>query len=88
MLPDNHIKERLSRRFIEAIANYNGFTTSKPDDDYGVDIEVKEIFLNEAADKEYVLFFEHDAVNECCTVQHTERGVKLKETFKFNELFS
>ncbi|PJC62975.1 MAG: MBL fold metallo-hydrolase, partial [Flavobacteriales bacterium CG_4_9_14_0_2_um_filter_32_27] len=51
-------------------------------------LEEKEIFLNEAADKEYVLFFEHDAVNECCTVQHTERGVKLKETFKFNELFS
>lgn len=45
-------------------------------------------FLNEAADKEYVLFFEHDAVNECCTVQHTEKGVRLKETFKFNEFFS
>lgn len=48
----------------------------------------KEKFLNEAADKEYVLFFEHDSVNECCTVQHTEKGVRLKETFKFNEFFS
>lgn len=47
----------------------------------------KEKFLNEAADKEYVLFFEHDHVNECCTVQHTEKGVRLKDTFKFNELF-
>ena len=44
-------------------------------------------FLNEAADNQYVLFFEHDSVNECCTVQHTEKGVRLKETFKFNELF-
>lgn len=44
--------------------------------------------LNEAADNQYVLFFEHDSVNECCTVQHTERGVRLKETFKFNELFT
>lgn len=43
--------------------------------------------LNEAADNQYVLFFEHDAVNECCTVQHTEKGVRLKETFKFSELF-
>ncbi|MBI2281466.1 MAG: MBL fold metallo-hydrolase [Bacteroidetes bacterium] len=48
----------------------------------------KEKFLNEAADNQYVLFFEHDSVNECCTVQHTEKGVRLKETFKFNELFS
>lgn len=44
-------------------------------------------FLNEAADNQYILFFEHDSVNECCTVQHTEKGVRLKETFKFNELF-
>lgn len=48
----------------------------------------KEKFLNEAADNQYVLFFEHDSVNECCTVQHTEKGVRLKETFKFNEFFS
>ena len=51
-------------------------------------MDEKAKFLNEAADKEYVLFFEHDLVNECCTVQHTERGVRLKETFKFNELFT
>jgi glyoxylase-like metal-dependent hydrolase (beta-lactamase superfamily II) len=51
-------------------------------------LDEKAKFLNEAADKEYVLFFEHDAVNECCTVQHTEKGVRLKETFKFNEFFS
>lgn len=51
-------------------------------------LDEKAKFLNEAADKEYILFLEHDAVNECCTVQHTEKGVRLKETFKFNELFS
>jgi hypothetical protein len=46
----------------------------------------KERFLNEAADNEYVLFLEHDAVNECCTVQHTEKGIRLKDTFSFAEL--
>lgn len=51
-------------------------------------LDEKAKFLNEAADKEYVLFLEHDSVNECCTVQHTEKGVRLKETFKFNELFT
>lgn len=46
----------------------------------------KEKFLNEAADKGYVLFLEHDSVNECCTLQHTEKGVRVKDTFKFSEL--
>ena len=47
----------------------------------------KQKFLNTAAEKEYVLFFEHDSVNECCTLETTEKGVRLKETFSFQELF-
>jgi len=46
----------------------------------------KEKFLNEAADNNYVLFFEHDPVNECCTVKHTEKGVRLDRTFKLSDL--
>jgi hypothetical protein len=34
------------------------------------------------------LFLEHDSVNECCTLQMTEKGVRLKDTFKFEELFT
>ena len=49
-------------------------------------MEEKKLFLDEAADNEYVLFLEHDSVNECCTVQHTEKGVRLKDTFKLGEL--
>ncbi|MCK9421572.1 MAG: MBL fold metallo-hydrolase [Bacteroidales bacterium] len=41
----------------------------------------KEAFLNEAAQKGYILFFEHDILHECCTVQETEKGVRLRETF-------
>ncbi len=48
----------------------------------------KEIFLNTAVEKDYVLFLEHDSVNQLCTLQQTEKGVRLKETFDFNELFS
>ena len=51
-------------------------------------IKEKAAFLNQAADKDYYLFLEHDAYNEVCTVQHTEKGVRLKETFKFNNIFS
>ncbi|HYG17481.1 MAG TPA: MBL fold metallo-hydrolase [Ohtaekwangia sp.] len=46
----------------------------------------KEKFLNEAADGGYVLFLEHDPVHECCTVKHTEKGVRLDETFSLKEI--
>ena len=47
----------------------------------------KEKFLNTAADNEYVLFLEHDSVNECCTLQRTEKGIRLKDTFSFEDYF-
>lgn len=46
----------------------------------------KAAFLNEAAEKEYILFFEHDPINQCCTLQQTEKGVRLKETFRLEDI--
>lgn len=46
----------------------------------------KERFLKEAADNQYVLFLEHDAVNECCTVKNTEKGVRLDRTLPLSEI--
>ncbi len=43
-------------------------------------------FLNEAADNNYVLVFQHDPVNECCTVKHTEKGVRVDQIFPFSDL--
>ncbi|TCP23843.1 glyoxylase-like metal-dependent hydrolase (beta-lactamase superfamily II) [Tenacibaculum skagerrakense] len=51
-------------------------------------LKEKEAFLTEAADKEYFLFLEHDAYNEIITVKHTEKGVRLKETYKFTDIFN
>ena len=51
-------------------------------------LDEKELFLNKAADENYILFLEHDAHNELCTVQHTEKGIRLKNTYKFNEIFN
>tara|TARA_B110001454_G_scaffold218869_1_gene248335 strand:+ start:80 stop:925 length:846 start_codon:yes stop_codon:yes gene_type:complete len=51
-------------------------------------IKEKAAFLNQAADKEYYLFLEHDAYNELCTVAHTEKGVRLKNTHKFTDIFN
>jgi glyoxylase-like metal-dependent hydrolase (beta-lactamase superfamily II) len=50
-------------------------------------LEEKEQFLNLAADNKYYLFLEHDAHNEIITVQHTEKGVRLNETFTCNDIF-
>ena len=46
----------------------------------------KQAFLNEAADNGYVLVLQHDPVNECCTVQHTEKGVRLDQVFAFRDI--
>ena len=47
----------------------------------------KELFLNKACDENFILFLEHDSVNECATLQRTEKGIRLKESFSFSELF-
>lgn len=47
----------------------------------------KEKFLNLAADNNYYLFLEHDAHNEIITVQHTEKGVRLKDLFTCKDIF-
>jgi len=48
-------------------------------------MDEKKLFLDNAANKDYILFLQHDAYNECCTVQQTEKGVRLKETIRFFE---
>ena len=43
-------------------------------------------FLDLAADNNFYLFLEHDAHNQIITVQHTEKGVRLKEVFSCEEV--
>jgi glyoxylase-like metal-dependent hydrolase (beta-lactamase superfamily II) len=49
-------------------------------------LDEKSSFMQTAADNHYVLFLEHDSVNECCTLENTEKGIRLKESFQFGEL--
>ncbi len=51
-------------------------------------LDEKEQFLNDAAEKNYYLFLEHDAHNEIVTVQHTEKGIRLKDIYKAKEIFN
>jgi len=48
----------------------------------------KEKLLNSAAENNYYLFLEHDAHNQIITVKQTEKGVRLNESFTFNEIFN
>lgn len=46
----------------------------------------KQKFLKEAVDKEYILFFEHDPLNECCTLGMTEKGIRQRDIFRLSDI--
>jgi glyoxylase-like metal-dependent hydrolase (beta-lactamase superfamily II) len=49
-------------------------------------IDEKANFLNAAADNGHYLLLGHDAHHEVITLEHTEKGVRLKEVFKAEEV--
>lgn len=49
-------------------------------------MEERQRILTQAADEGWILFFEHDPMNECCTVKHSEKGVVVDELFKLSEI--
>ena len=51
-----------------------------------ITMKEKSQFLNHAAQNDYVLFLEHDSVNECCTLHQTEKGIQLNQTFSLSDL--
>ncbi len=53
-----------------------------------ITLEEKSLFLQNAVKEEYMLFFEHDAHNELCTLKNTEKGARLNTLHTFNEIFN
>jgi glyoxylase-like metal-dependent hydrolase (beta-lactamase superfamily II) len=51
-----------------------------------ITLQEKGEFLQMATDEEYILFMEHDIENECCNLKHTDKGVRLNETFKLKDV--
>ena len=49
-------------------------------------LQEKKSFLNEAAANDYILFFEHDYKNECCSLQQTDRGIRAGNFFSLVEI--
>ncbi len=46
----------------------------------------KKMFLKEAIQNDYILFFEHDPQYECCNLHQTEKGIRPKEFFRIEEI--
>lgn len=46
-----------------------------------VTLHEKRSFLQEAIENNYILYFEHDPLQECCTLQLTEKGIRHRELF-------
>ncbi|MBS1946755.1 MAG: MBL fold metallo-hydrolase [Bacteroidetes bacterium] len=49
-------------------------------------LQEKKLFLSEALSNNYILFFEHDPVNECCDLQMSGRGIREKNFFRLDEV--
>ncbi len=51
-----------------------------------ITMEEKDRFLKEAVANEYIIFFEHDSINQCCTLEQTIKGIRMKEAFPLSEI--
>ncbi len=51
-----------------------------------ITLEEKGKFLTRAAEGNFVLMLEHDNINECCTLENTERGIRLGQTLQLSEV--
>ena len=50
-------------------------------------LKEKDLFLNYAADNNVLLLLEHDSVNEAISLKRTEKGVRVNQTLKCDEIF-
>lgn len=49
-------------------------------------LKEKKSLLNQAIEENWLLYFEHDAVNELCSLQQSERGIRSLETLSLQNL--
>ena len=46
----------------------------------------KQNVLNKAIENNWTLFFEHDPITECITLERTERGIVKKDMMKLEDI--
>jgi hypothetical protein len=49
-------------------------------------LEEKSKLLQEAVNNQYLLFFEHDPLIECCTLSNTEKGIRMQNSGNLKDL--
>lgn len=49
-------------------------------------LKEKEYYLKMAVENNWLLYFEHDPHIELCSLQQTDKGIRLKETMKLSDL--
>ena len=50
-------------------------------------LKEKKVFLETVAKKRYTLFLEHDYYQSCCTLKETDKGIRLDQSFQFEDKF-
>jgi len=50
-------------------------------------LEDRKSFYRRAIAEDMLLFMEHDAENEVISLKETEKGARLKQSYRFHELF-
>ena len=51
-----------------------------------ITMEEKNEFLEECLKNNYILFFQHDLYNECCTLHMTPKGIRADKKFSFSDI--
>ena len=51
-----------------------------------VTLNEKDLFLKEACEKGYILFLEHDPINECCSLKQGKKYVEKDSCFSLSEI--
>lgn len=72
--------------FIASLLNLSIAYVPSFDIDPLTSMKEKDDFLRRIVNKNYVLFFQHDYFNECCTVKETHKGIREQEVFTLDTL--
>lgn len=51
-----------------------------------VTLDEKKKFFNEAVEGNYIIFLQHDHYHQCCTLKETDKGVRVSETFRIEDI--
>jgi glyoxylase-like metal-dependent hydrolase (beta-lactamase superfamily II) len=82
----NNRKVVFTADFIATLFNIPLSYVPSFDIDPVLSMKEKQEFLTRAMKENYILNFEHDYYNECCTLQQTPKGIKHADVFSLDDI--